>query len=322
MSTRCSHCLLLAAAAVGCARRRPADVGPPGPWVTSEPPGLQIILDGQAVGRVTPTRLESWEPILPHEILIEAPGRVPFRLSIPAGDSPARVEAKLPLAGYVEVESDPPGAAILIGGAAVASSPAKVPVAAGMSQKIVLSLDGHLSEAETVSPPAGETVVVRRRLRPAEIVDFQSDPEGASVVLDGAVVGRAPLQLPVAADRSHLVRMSMAGLLPCERRFQLTASTPRTVGCNLDDERAKRLRDELRRTELSLKVARKQRDALRESSSSQFGAAMALERRRNRLDDLIQRLSDEEDREQGEVDAHRTELEERFERPSAGDGRP
>ncbi len=311
----------LALAAAACARRAPVEAGPPGPYVSSEPPGLAIVLDGRPLGRTTPAQIESWEPLLPHEIVLEAPGRVPFRQELAPGSSPARIDARLPPAAFLAVQSDPPGATVAVAGLTLAPvTPATVAFPAGVATQVTLTLDGYLPEAATVTGPAGETVQLSRRLKRGELVDLQSDPQGANVELDGVGLGKAPLQRPVEVARSHVARMSLPGLLPCERRFEVKAKKPVTVACDLDDARARLLRSQLRHTQLELKMAQRQLDALGQVHPVQMAAAVTTERRRGRLQELVERLSDREEQQQGDLDSHRTALEERFEHRLAQGG--
>ncbi|HUB07093.1 MAG TPA: PEGA domain-containing protein [Myxococcales bacterium] len=316
MGTRSFLGLLIVATAAACARRPEVDAGPPGPWVTSDPTGLEIVLDGQSLGRKTPSRIESWEPLLPHEIVLEAPGRVPFRQEIPAGDPPAQVDAKLPVAALLDAESEPAGATVAILGQVVLTpTPTTLSIPAAVPVQVTLSLAGYLPDTATVTVPAGETVHLVRKLRRGQLVDLQSDPQGATVELDGEKAGKAPLQLPVEVGRTHVARMLLPGLLPCERRFEVKPSQPQTVTCALDDARARSLRARLQATQLSLKMAQRQLEALDDDHPDQIGQALAVEKRRGKLQDAIDRLSDEADQQQGDLEAHRTALEERFEAP-------
>lgn len=300
-----------------CARRPEVEVGPLGPLVTSDPSGVEISLDGRRLGRNTPSRLESWESILPHEIELDLPGRVPFRQEIPPGDPPAEVHATLPPAAFVEIASEPPGATISISGVFFANSPAKLAVPAAEPQKLSLSLDGFVPETTIVSAPAGETAQWHVALKRAGTADFESDPQGAQVALDGVAVGRTPLQLPVEVGRSHRAKLTLRGLAPCDRTFKVAWKASEPVSCDLDDEVGRKLKATLRATETQLKYARKRLEGY-DAPHDHYIDAMAADRARGTLEDLIQQLVDAEDRQQGDLDAHRTELQERFEHAEAG----
>jgi hypothetical protein len=300
-----------------CARPPEVDVGPPGPMVTSDPTGVEILLDGRPVGRKTPARLESWETILSHVIELDLPGRVPFRQEIPPGAPPAEVHGRLPPAAFVDIVSEPPGATVSISGVSFATSPAKLAIPAAEPQRLALSLDGFLEATTSVSAAEGETAAWHVALQRAGIADLDSDPTGAQVVLDGAAVGRTPLQVPVAVGRSHRVKLELHGLAPCDRTFKVTWKATARVSCDLDDDVGRRLKAELQATQTQLKYSRKRLEGY-DAPPGSYARAMAADRARGKLEDEIQRLTDLEDKEQGNLEAHRTELQERFEKAAAG----
>jgi hypothetical protein len=313
MSVRRTAWTLLAALPLwACARPHEVDVGPPGPLVTSDPSGVEILLDGRPVGRKTPSRLESWESILSHEIELDLPGRVPFRQEIPPGNPPAEVHARLPPAAFVDIASEPPGAAISIAGVSFATAPAKLAVPAGEPQSLSLSLDGFLEAKTNITSPEGETAQWHMALQKAGVADFQSDPQGAQVVVDGVAAGKTPVQLSVTVGKSHHAQLELRGLSPCDRTFKVTWKAVESVSCDLDDAVGRTLKAKLQATEAQLKYARKRLEGY-DAPQGSYEKAMAADRARGKLEDQIQRLTDSEDKQQGDLEAHRTELEERFE---------
>jgi hypothetical protein len=226
------------------------------------------------------------------------------------------VHARLPPAAFVDIVSEPLGAAISISGVSMATSPAKPAVPAGEPQRLTLSLDGFLDATTTVGVPEGETVPWHVTLQRAGIADLDSDPPGAQVVVDGVARGRTPLQVSVAADRSHRVRLELHGLAPCDRTFKVSWKATERVSCDLDDDVGRKLKGQLQATQTQLKYSRKRLEGY-DAPPGSYDRAMAADRARGKLEDEIQRLTDEEDREQGNLDAHRTELQERFEKAAA-----
>ncbi len=299
-----------------CAPHQEVEVGPPGPLVTSDPSGVEISLDGRPLGRKTPSRLESWESILSHEIELDLPGRVPFRREIPPGDPPAEVHATLPPAAFVDIASEPSGATISIAGVSFATSPAKLAVPAGEAQSLSLSLEGFMDATTTLTTKEGETAPWHAVLQKAGVADLESDPQGAQVVLDGVALGKTPLQVPLAAGRSHRAKLELQGLAPCDRTFKVSWKGSERIACELDDDVGRRLKAKLAATETQLRYARKRLEGY-DAPQGSYGRAMAADRARGKLEDQIQQLSDLEDKQQGDLEAHRTELEERFEHAAA-----
>ena len=268
-------------------------------------------------GARRPPASSSWEAILSHQIELDLPGRVPFRQEIPPGPPPPEVRGRLPPAAFVDVVSEPPGATISISGVSFATSPAKLAVPAAELQRLSLSLDGFLEATTAVSAPEGETAAWHVALQRAGIANLESDPVGAQVVLDGVAVGRTPLQAPVAVGRSHRVKLELRGLAPCDRSFKVSWRATERIACDLDDDVGRRLRAQLQATQTQLKYSRKRLEGY-DAPPGSYARAMAADRARGKLEDDIQRLTDAEDKEQGDLEAHRTELQERYEKAAPG----
>ena len=305
-----------------CHRRgRPADAPPPavrGPRVTSDPSGLELRLDGHPLGRRTPALIETWDPLVSHEIELDAPGRIPFRRLVPAGDPPPLVEADLPPAAELDVATAPSGAVVTLAERSVGVTPLRLPITAGKLHDVGLTLDGYVPERRELVADVGGSKRWYVALRPAGTAYIDSDPEGARVEIDGHPVGSTPLSVPLAADESHRAVISLAGLTPCREGFRVAWRKTAELRCNLQDGVGRRLRSQLSSTRAELAADRVALERLEgPGAGGDYLQAVARDRRRNRLEDEIDRLKDEIDRKQGEIDTHRTELEEKFEKPPA-----
>ncbi len=288
-----------------------------GPYIASEPPGADIVLDGQPTGRRTPAQIETWDPLVGHSLRIESPGRVPFRELIEPGAPPARVDARLAIAANLEVETEPPGALLHLGGNIEGATPVTLPIAADVPVSYRISLDGYLDSSGTARAAAGATLVQHLVLTRAATAYFESDPLDALLVVDGKPAGHTPEQLPVEAGIEHVVRMALPGLSPCQQRFRLAWKESRRVACDLDDAEGRRLGIVLAGTRERI-AQLKRRLAAMPLHEQYFLANVANDRERNRIEDALERLADDEDREQADIDAHRADLESRFE--ARGDG--
>ncbi len=56
---------------------------------------------------------------------------------------------------------------------------------------------------------------------PQQSLELESDPSGATIVLDGKTVGKTPLTLPVAANTAPHVRLELAGYIAVEDDFHI-----------------------------------------------------------------------------------------------------
>lgn len=152
---------------VNLARLPEPDVG--SARVDSDPPGALISIDGVPLRRRTPALLE---PLESGTYLVELtrPGYLPWQgsLAVSRGEE-AVLSVRLASAdrerGGIRVESEPPGAAVLLDGrAAGVTTPAVIPDLEAGEHRLELSAPGHAPWAGTVRVLPGATVNVRTRL--------------------------------------------------------------------------------------------------------------------------------------------------------------
>jgi hypothetical protein len=136
------------------------------------------------------------------------------------------------------------------------------------------------------------------------------------VTIDGVAAGKTPVQVPVEVGRNHRVRLSLHGLNPCDHTLKVAWKAVERFSCDLDDDVGHKLKAKLDATQTQLKYAKKRLEGY-DQPQANYATAMAADRARGKLEDLIQELTDREDQEQGDLAAHRTELQERFERSAA-----
>jgi hypothetical protein len=124
--------------------------------VTSDPPGAQVVLDGNAVGATTPTVLEGVPTSQPATVLLSAPGRKAASVPVPpqTGLVVRRVHAELPASiGAVTIESDPPGAQVIVDDVPAGVTPLVVEnVHLDERHRVDLTLPGHELDQFVVFP--------------------------------------------------------------------------------------------------------------------------------------------------------------------------
>ncbi|MHB1844747.1 MAG: PEGA domain-containing protein [Deltaproteobacteria bacterium] len=315
MPRRALLCLALILGA--CHRKAATALGPEvvrGPLVRSEPAGAQLFIDGEADHRKTPCQIETWDPLVPHLLEVKLPGHVRFHRLID-GVPPAVIDARLPPEAFVDVDTTPPGATVSLGDEEVGKAPLRVSVAADEKQQITISLEGYLDGHADILSPAGATSRYVVELRRARTLSVQSDPPGARVTVDGVDAGVTPLDVQVAADATHRLRLRAPGLTPCEKLVRPTgAQGPTQVGCELGDAVERRLRARLDEVRRRLAIARKRSDA---QAVGPVGETLFDAHHRlgihDRADDEADRLSREVDELQGQLDSHRSEIDDRVE---------
>jgi eukaryotic-like serine/threonine-protein kinase len=137
--------------------------------VTSDPPGLEITFDGQKTSLVTPAVIE---PVLlsrKHEVTLGGPQVKDATVQVPVepGKLVSRVHVKLasPL-GAITIESEPPGADILLDDRPVGKTPVTIgDVRLDRRHRIDLVLAGHEIDQFVVLPERDGSIFKRRLSR-------------------------------------------------------------------------------------------------------------------------------------------------------------
>jgi serine/threonine protein kinase len=160
-------------------------------------------------------------------------GVVLARRSGPPAPAPVvAAGADAAISGVLELDSNPPGAAATIDGAAVGTTPVRVDVAAGKALVVKLALAGHDPYVDDqVSVAAGQTVRVRAILAAAKArLKVTTDPPGATVVVGDRPVGETPLTVDDldAGDKVPVV-LSRSGYERAEATVDLEAGAEATL---------------------------------------------------------------------------------------------
>jgi hypothetical protein len=116
------------------------------------------------------------------------------------------VQPVQPATGTLSVNSSPAGAQVLVEGRAVGSTPLNLVLRPGRVD-IELRLGGYQTFRTTAQIRPGETTVVNANLVPVVqngLLQINSNPQGAQVLLNGRVVGNTPLNLTVQPGRYDL----------------------------------------------------------------------------------------------------------------------
>ncbi|MFQ5669077.1 MAG: PEGA domain-containing protein [Acidobacteriota bacterium] len=197
--------------------------------------GASVLVDGEEKG-VTPLDPVELAPG-DHQVRIEARRYEVFEtaVSIAGGGSRQELQAELvPRWAAVTVRSTPAGAAVRVDGKMVGTTPVTVDLLEG-AHAVALHLAGH--------KPRSETIRVAAR-RPMEIgplnldlvdahLKVQSAPGGATVTLDGQYRGETPMDLPLAAGRTHTIRVSKAGHETATRTVNLDSGQSQEMAVTL-----------------------------------------------------------------------------------------
>ena len=153
-------------------------------------------------------------------------------------DAPAEAPSSPPRLGIVRIESDPPGARVVVNGNMLNSmTPASVQTLADRKSTIRILQAGYLPWEKRVDVDAAGTEVkaVLDKGKP-ELGKLlvESSPPGAKVSINGAEAGTTPVTLEkVGAGTELTMRLERAGFHPHGVLFTLQKDEERAIGVNL-----------------------------------------------------------------------------------------
>lgn len=199
----------VAAALAGCATSMP---------LSSDPPGATVTLNGLPAG-MTPTEVH-WDNGQDNQVRFQAPGYFPEELNIPRGSGQKQVVVQLSPVSQVrtyDFTSRPQGAAVLIDGARVGTTPARLQVTyrrasrdePWQERRLSFTLPGYQTETYRLSeniPSIGTVPLTPLRADREYRVTARTRAGAelkADVLLDGRMMGTTPLDLPLVFARSN-----------------------------------------------------------------------------------------------------------------------
>lgn len=204
--------------------------------LVSDPPGAEVFIDDSARGLTPLADLE----LAPgaHRLLLRAPRYRAHEaeLQIEGGGVVQTVSVKLePGWAPVAFRSRPAGAEIRVDGVMLGRTPQTVDISAG-EHVLELVLAGYQTWRDRFSVRPNEPLnLAEIRLQAARgNLQLRSKPTGAAVTLNGEFRGQTPLDLSLAPDRTHQLRLSAPGHQPAERSVQLAAEQTQELAIALE----------------------------------------------------------------------------------------
>lgn len=156
-----------------------------------------------------------------------------------AGAAPEDIEiAPPPKKTLLRLESDPPGARVVVNGNPHGSpTPTAVQTFVGQPVRVHLYLDGHAPQTETLTITDSEKtlkVTLEEVKLETGSLEVNSDPPGAFVTYNGVVVGEAPVTLEgLPADHPVFFRLQKEGHEPHTVRYEVAPGAKRRMGVRL-----------------------------------------------------------------------------------------
>ena len=204
--------------------------------ITTEPEvGAEVLVDGVALG-TTPVVDAMIEPGV-HEFELSAPRYLSAAHELDVaggGEAQALAVTLTPDWAIVTLRTDPPGATVLVDGAAAGVTPAGVEIMSGE----------HDVEVRLAGYNAWSTKVFVEPNQPQQLADVEltqadgrlevaSDPSEANVTVDGEFRGRTPLSLKLAPGRAHRLALTKPGYDTATRELSIAADSGRRLTVEL-----------------------------------------------------------------------------------------
>jgi len=132
----------------------------------------------------------------------------------------------------IKVDSDPPGAAILIDDQRY-YAPLTMELPKG-EHTLKIFKQGYKPREEVINLEAGGNFQLKATLESASgEVNFTTKPEGATVLIDGQEKGKGPLELKGLAPRTYSVKVSSKGYIDYEGKVEVIAGQSRNLSISL-----------------------------------------------------------------------------------------
>jgi hypothetical protein len=204
--------------------------------IDSEPAGARVYLDGRARGS-TPLTVDGLEAGRSYSLRSTLAGYKDDDQLVTTTEGEQTVRLHLgALSGSVSIESDPPGAQVLLDGQDTGKrAPATLELASGKEATVTLRKDGFYEQKLQVSGPRpGERAIYRASMpisRDVSALTIRVDPPTATVALDGmALMPPAPgYDTFVKPGVTHKIKITMPGFIDQRREVWLAGGEHKTI---------------------------------------------------------------------------------------------
>jgi formylglycine-generating enzyme required for sulfatase activity len=201
--------------------------------IDSIPDNATVLIDGQPAGR-TPLTIELLAG--DHEIELKAALFKPWqiRLTVKANQpqvlDPVRLQ---PVNGTLSVQTNPPGANVMLSNTFVGQTPTKLSLSATTPHLIQLSKAGYETENRKVSVISATSKTLSVKLKPKlGVIHLVVAPADAVIVVDGKPMGRVPRQLRLVAVE-HQIEIKKNGYQSYRTRITPRPGYPQEIAVTL-----------------------------------------------------------------------------------------
>jgi len=193
--------------------------------------GARIFIDGKEVGQ-TPDADREIKPGL-RSVLIRADKYQDLETEFEVDGCGVRQALDLALVpGWSDIAIDtvPRGARVMVNGKSAGSTPLTIELPAG-EHELVLIAERFKPWREVIAVKANQPRKLETvQLQPADgILTVRTNPAGANVMVGSSFAGRTPLELNLAAQTQHLIRIYKAGYEEANRKIKLISEESQTL---------------------------------------------------------------------------------------------
>lgn len=209
--------------------------------IISRPPGADVHIDGLPRGK-TPFAAEM--PTGPRMVRLSLPGHELWADWVQLDDPREHaldVELKpMVREALLRIDSSPSAAEVFVNGESKGSTPQELKIASG-DYKLSVKHPGFEEWHERIQVEEGEVYPFNVALKPLvreSILAVVSNPAKATVFVDGAEVGKTPLQVKVQPG-NRTIRISLARYLDWEKQLLLSEGKEHSVSARLTPEKTR-----------------------------------------------------------------------------------
>jgi formylglycine-generating enzyme required for sulfatase activity len=193
--------------------------------------GAEVLLDGRPVG-ITPATVSDALPGL-RRLIVKGERYKPLEVDVEVHGMGTLQNLDLPLVpGWagVRIHSIPEGAKVFLDGKGVGETPLFLDLVEG-SYSLKVVMDRYKPATVPLQVKANQPLTLEPiRLIPAEgFLLLRTDPSGAAVTLRGEYAGKTPVEISLAPDEKHPLRVSKPGYEDLLREFSLAPGERKEV---------------------------------------------------------------------------------------------
>jgi eukaryotic-like serine/threonine-protein kinase len=136
-------------------------------------------------------------------------------------------------AGIFSVDSDPPGATVILNGKTYGTTPFRENTLAAGTYKMTLRMKGYRDLNESVKLSAKEDLRLSKKLNPAGSLQVNSDPPGAEVQINNKSVGKTPWSSDQQSPGQLTLTVSKPGYKTHSEKIEITTEKTASVNAKL-----------------------------------------------------------------------------------------